>query len=57
VVSNLLNFFATLRAAAIFARHKATGKPIVWDKTTHSYPFQIAPDSSLISSSSSMLPK
>ncbi|MBU1334563.1 MAG: glycosyltransferase [Alphaproteobacteria bacterium] len=42
IVSNLLNFFATLRAAAIFARHKATGKPIVWDKTTHSYPFQIA---------------
>ncbi|UYO00558.1 MAG: glycosyl transferase family protein [Devosia sp.] len=41
VVSNLLNFFATLRAAFIFSRHKATGKPIVWDKTTHSYPFQI----------------
>lgn len=43
VVSNLLNFFATLRAAAIFAQHKATGAPIVWDKTTHSYPFQIVP--------------
>lgn len=43
VVSNLLNFFATLRAATIFARHKATGKPIVWDKTTHSYPFEIRP--------------
>lgn len=41
IVSNLLNFFATLRATFIFARHKATGKPIVWDKTTHSYPFQI----------------
>jgi adsorption protein B len=43
IVSNLLNFFATLRAAIIFARHKATGKPIVWDKTTHSYPFEIRP--------------
>lgn len=43
IVSNLLNFFATLRAAFIFARHKATGKPIVWDKTTHSYPFKIGP--------------
>lgn len=43
IVSNLLNFFATLRAAIIYTRHKATGKPIVWDKTTHSYPFQIAP--------------
>ncbi|NMA97647.1 MAG: glycosyl transferase family protein [Phyllobacteriaceae bacterium] len=42
IVSNLLNFFATLRAAFIFARHKATGKPIVWDKTTHSYPFQVS---------------
>jgi adsorption protein B len=43
IVSNLLNFFATLRAAIIFTRHKATGKPIVWDKTTHSYPFQVGP--------------
>jgi adsorption protein B len=42
IVSNLLNFFATLRAAFIFARHKSTGKPIVWDKTTHSYPFQVS---------------
>ena len=43
IVSNLLNFFATLRAAIIYTRHKASGKPIVWDKTTHSYPFQIGP--------------
>lgn len=43
IVSNLLNFFATLRAAIIYARHKASGKPIVWDKTTHTYPFQTGP--------------
>ncbi|RZA14671.1 MAG: phage receptor protein, partial [Proteobacteria bacterium] len=43
IVSNLLNFFATLRAAIIYTRHKASGRPIVWDKTTHSYPFQIGP--------------
>ncbi|WIJ24248.1 glycosyl transferase family protein [Devosia sp. RR2S18] len=38
VVSNLLNFFALARAISVFARHKLTGAPIVWDKTTHSYP-------------------
>jgi len=43
IVSNLLNFFATLRAAIIYTRHKISGKPIFWDKTTHSYPFQVAP--------------
>jgi bacteriophage N4 adsorption protein B len=38
VVSNILNFFATMRASYIFARHKLTGRPIVWDKTFHIYP-------------------
>jgi len=38
VVSNFLNFYATLRATYIFIQHKLTGRPIVWDKTLHTYP-------------------
>lgn len=38
VVSNFLNFYATMRATYIFVRHKLTGQPIVWDKTMHTYP-------------------
>jgi len=38
VVSNLLNFFATLRAGYLFAQHKVTRKALVWDKTQHVYP-------------------
>jgi adsorption protein B len=38
VVSNFLNFYATMRATYIFVRHKLTGRPIVWDKTLHTYP-------------------
>lgn len=38
IVSNFLNFFATMRAVYIFAQHKITGRRIVWDKTTHTYP-------------------
>jgi adsorption protein B len=38
VVSNFLNFYATLRATYIFVQHKLTGRPIVWDKTLHTYP-------------------
>ena len=38
IVSNFLNFFATMRALYIFVQHKMTGKPIVWDKTDHTYP-------------------
>ncbi len=38
IVSNLLNFFATLRASYIFAQHRVVAKPLVWDKTRHVYP-------------------
>jgi len=38
IVSNFLNFFATLRAAYLFAQHRITGKALVWDKTQHVYP-------------------
>jgi adsorption protein B len=38
IVSNLLNFFATARAVSVYMRHRLTGAPIVWDKTTHTYP-------------------
>ncbi len=41
IVSNFLNFFATMRAISIFAQHKLTGKPIVWDKTHHTYPIPV----------------
>jgi adsorption protein B len=40
IVSNFLNFFATMRATSIFVQHKLTGKSIVWDKTHHTYPVQ-----------------
>ncbi|CAN7554314.1 glycosyl transferase family protein [Trinickia sp. LjRoot230] len=36
-VNNLINFLAVCRAWRIFIRHLATGKPIAWDKTSHTY--------------------
>ena len=38
MVSNLLNFFAALRAIYMFADHRFSGRPIVWDKTQHVLP-------------------
>ena len=40
IVSNLLNFFATMRAGYLYAQHKVTGKKLVWDKTQHVYPIR-----------------
>jgi adsorption protein B len=37
-VGNLINFIATVRAAALYAGHKLLGRPIVWHKTAHSFP-------------------
>ncbi|NPT39790.1 glycosyl transferase family protein [Paraburkholderia sp. 1N] len=37
LVNNLINFFAVCRAWRIFVGHLATGKPIAWDKTSHTY--------------------
>lgn len=38
VVGNFVNFFATWRAVRIYVGHRLSGKPLVWDKTSHSYP-------------------
>jgi hypothetical protein len=32
-----------MRAVRIYATHLVTGKPLVWDKTSHSYPVPIVP--------------
>ncbi|MGG1948605.1 glycosyl transferase family protein [Trinickia sp. NRRL B-1857] len=36
-VNNLINFMAVCRAWRIFINHLITGKPIAWDKTSHTY--------------------
>lgn len=36
--ANVINFFATMRAIRIYIRHLATGAPVAWDKTDHTYP-------------------
>lgn len=38
VWSNVINFFATMRAIRLYLRHLATGTPVAWDKTDHAYP-------------------
>lgn len=37
LVNNLINFLAVCRAWRIFIHHLITGKPIAWDKTSHTY--------------------
>jgi hypothetical protein len=41
LVSNLLNFYAALRAVEIFVRHLRSGDSIAWDKTSHKVPEQL----------------
>jgi bacteriophage N4 adsorption protein B len=41
VVANFVNFFASMRAIRIYCEHRITGKPLVWDKTTHHYPVNL----------------
>lgn len=41
IVANFVNFFATFRAVRIYYGHRFSGKPLVWDKTAHSYPFKL----------------
>ncbi|RQS62500.1 glycosyl transferase family protein [Burkholderia sp. Bp8963] len=36
-VNNLINFYAVCRAWRIYIGHLASGKPIAWDKTSHTY--------------------
>lgn len=35
---NIVNFLAALRALRLFIRHKASGRPLGWDKTSHAFP-------------------
>jgi bacteriophage N4 adsorption protein B len=41
VVGNFVNFFATWRAVRIYLGHTISGKPLKWDKTSHSYPIHM----------------
>jgi bacteriophage N4 adsorption protein B len=41
VVGNFVNFFATWRAIRVYVGHRVSGTPLVWDKTSHSYPVQM----------------
>lgn len=38
VWGNIVNFLAALRALRLFIRHKANGRPLGWDKTSHAFP-------------------
>ncbi len=38
LVSQTLNFYAAMRATAVFIDSKVTGRKIVWDKTAHTFP-------------------
>jgi adsorption protein B len=38
IVANFVNFFAASRATRVYVHHIVTGKSLVWDKTSHSYP-------------------
>jgi adsorption protein B len=42
IVGSFVNFFATWRAVRIYLTHRISGKPLVWDKTSHSYPTQMS---------------
>jgi bacteriophage N4 adsorption protein B len=45
ITASFVNFFATVRAVRIYFGHRITGKPLVWDKTSHTYPFEIRDES------------
>jgi bacteriophage N4 adsorption protein B len=44
IVASFVNFFATVRATRIYLHHRVSGKPLVWDKTAHAYPFSMGED-------------
>jgi adsorption protein B len=44
IVSNFVNFFAAVRATRIYLDHSITGRPLVWDKTAHTYPIKFHRD-------------
>ncbi len=41
IVANFVNFFAAMHATQIYVGHRVRGTPLVWDKTSHSYPVQM----------------
>ncbi len=41
VVANFVNFFAATRATRTYLGHLVTGTPLIWDKTSHSYPVRL----------------
>ncbi|MBR0994291.1 glycosyl transferase family protein [Bradyrhizobium japonicum] len=41
IVGNFVNFFATWRAVRVYTSHRFSGRPLVWDKTSHSYPIKM----------------
>jgi adsorption protein B len=43
IVANFVNFFAAVRATRSYLGHIVIGKPLVWDKTSHSYPIKFRP--------------
>ena len=43
IVANFVNFFAAVRATQIYLAHRISGAPLVWDKTSHSYPVNLQP--------------
>jgi adsorption protein B len=43
IVANFVNFFAAVRATQIYLAHRISGAPLVWDKTSHSYPVNLLP--------------
>jgi bacteriophage N4 adsorption protein B len=42
VLANAIGISATLRATSQYARHRATGRPLRWLKTTHAFPAAFA---------------
>jgi bacteriophage N4 adsorption protein B len=44
ILSNFVNFFAAVRATWVYLDHNITGKALVWDKTTHTYPIKFRQD-------------
>jgi len=55
IVANFVNFFASVRATRVFLGHKISKKPLVWDKTSHSYPIKFRRDAQLARESSRVI--
>ncbi|MGZ9143474.1 MAG: glycosyl transferase family protein, partial [Candidatus Binatia bacterium] len=47
IIANFVNFFASVRATHVYVSHRVTKKPLVWEKTAHSYPITFRRDRAL----------